>query len=79
MDKSRRCSSNKETKSFGECEAFVSIGETIPRKLSPHGSAIITPMSVEQRGITYRQLYAIFVNIERRCIKEKWKGRDDNL
>jgi len=31
------------------------------------------PISVEERGITIRQLLSVMQNVNRRCIKEKWK------
>lgn len=79
MDKPRRCSYNKVTNSFGVGKTSLSIGYVIPPQMSPHGSVPITPMPAELRGITYRQLSAILVNIQRRCVQEKWIGRDGNL
>jgi len=44
------------------------IGKPIPRQKSPD----ITPMDVEMRGITFAQLLAVKVNMEKRCVKEGW-------
>jgi len=84
MDKPRPCSYNKKADyedngrfSFKET---VTIGEPVPRQKSPNGSADITPMSVELRGITLvHQLRSIRANVKRRCVKEKWTDQEGNL
>jgi len=80
MDIPRRCSYSKMTDSFGDPEKTVIIGNEIQRQMSspPDGSSLITPMPVELRGITLRQLRAIIANIKRRCLKERWVSTNDN-
>ena len=84
MGKPRKCSYSKKTeyenRKFNVKET-VTIGEPITRqKLRlPEGSAKITPMPVELRGITLRQLRAIKANMERRCEEEGWKDWKKNI
>jgi len=37
----------------------------------------MTPIEVEVRGITFRQLCAVHANASRRCIKVKWLSTKD--
>jgi len=86
MGKPRPCAYSKKTGYDNDGIAVVvfpietvTIGEPIPRQKSPKGSVDITPMPVELRGITLRQLRAIIANMKRRCVKEKWTDWNGNL
>ena len=81
MGEPRACSYSKTDYEYNEnhnskivVKEIIAIGKQVPRQKSPKGSVDITPMPVELRGITLRQLRAIKVNVERRCKTEKWKG-----
>ena len=52
-------------------ESGVTVGNEIQRQMSPNGFALFTPMHVEFRGITLRQLRAIMANIKKRCLEEE--------
>ena len=87
MDKRRPCSYNTKEKSDWDYvnrniiakESTITIREPIPRQKSPNGSADITPMPVELRGIPLHQLRSIKANVKRRCEKEGWTDREGNL
>jgi len=82
MGEHRKCSYNKhgfDDKYKLDVKEIVPIGKPVPRQKSPNGSTKITPMPVELRGITLRQLRAIIANVERRCKKEEWKDWNGNL
>ena len=74
MDKPRPCSYTKRSYPTKET---VLMGEPIPRQKSPNGRALITPMAVEWRGITFHQLLAVKANTRERCTKEKWVSTKD--
>jgi len=82
MGKPRPCSYNKKT-DWDYVNRSIIVKETVtigePRQKSPNGSADITPVPVELRGITLRQLRAIKANVERRCEKEGWTDQEGNL
>ena len=80
MAESRQCSYGKETDWDDVQDKFVPtkteiLGKGVHRKKkrwTSHRSASYTPMKVELRGITLRQLRAINANIIARCEKEGW-------
>ncbi len=67
-----KCSYSKKTE-WGESipEETGILGEEVPRMKTSSGTSY-TPMPVELRGITLRQLRAINANIIARCEKEGW-------
>jgi len=76
MGISRHCSYNIINHYDGEWKKKVPIGTPIAEVKSSDGFSDLTPMPVLKfRGITLRQLRAIYVNGKRRCIKENWTTR----
>ncbi len=66
----RRCSYTKKN-TYKSTEVTAILGEEIPRKKNTNRSSY-TPMPVELRGITLRQLRGINANVIARCEKEGW-------
>lgn len=65
----RRCWYQKQDENY-EYQP-VSIGEEVPREKTANGASFAR-MPVELRGITLRQLRAVYANIVERCEKEGW-------
>ena len=85
IGKSRRCSYRRIHRTWGNDKIgglgwkTIELGEVIQSEQSSCGcrSVDMTPMAVEFRGITFRQLSAVHANASRRCMKEKWLSTND--
>ncbi len=71
MDQPRACSYYNKN---GE---NVTLGEKVSPQKSCDGTSFRS-IPVEMRGITLRQLRAIFANASRRCVEEKWVDLSSN-
>ncbi len=72
----RKCSYSKKTDARGNPEKTSFLGRNISRKKTANGRSSYTPLSVEMRGITLRQLWAIKANVVERCKKEGWVSHE---
>jgi len=76
MSSPRQCSYSKKTDVRGNPKETVILGEEVARIQNANGSSH-TPILVELRGITLRQLHATNANIIARCEKEGWVSTFD--